>query len=87
MILCTDGDFNVGVSDRDSLVRMSRENAKSNVLFLTILGYGMGNIKDATLEQLADKGNGQYGYIDSLARPASGWWTRCRGPSSPSPRT
>jgi Ca-activated chloride channel homolog len=66
VILCTDGDFNVGVSDRDSLVRMVEENAKSNV-FLTILGYGMGNIKDATLEQLADKGNGQYGYIDSLA--------------------
>jgi Ca-activated chloride channel family protein len=65
VILCTDGDFNVGVTSRDELVRLVEEKAKANV-FATILGFGMGNLKDSTLEQLADKGNGQYGYIDSL---------------------
>jgi Ca-activated chloride channel homolog len=66
VILCTDGDFNVGVTSRDELVRLVEEKAKANI-FATILGFGMGNLKDSTLEQLADKGNGQYGYIDSLA--------------------
>ena len=65
VILATDGDFNVGTTDRGSLVRMIEEKAKSGV-FLTVLGFGMGNIKDATLEQLADKGNGNYAYIDSI---------------------
>ena len=65
VILATDGDFNVGTSDRGSLVRMIEDKAKSGV-FLTVLGFGMGNIKDATLEQLADKGNGNYAYIDSI---------------------
>lgn len=65
VILCTDGDFNVGVTSRDELIRLVEEKAKANV-FATILGFGMGNLKDSTLEQLADKGNGQYGYIDSL---------------------
>ncbi|OHE81348.1 MAG: hypothetical protein A3G75_01900 [Verrucomicrobia bacterium RIFCSPLOWO2_12_FULL_64_8] len=64
VILATDGDFNVGVTDRGELVRLIQEKAKSGV-FLTVLGFGMGNIKDATLEQLADKGNGSYAYIDS----------------------
>ncbi|MCG3178937.1 MAG: hypothetical protein BIFFINMI_01267 [Phycisphaerae bacterium] len=64
VILCTDGDFNVGVTDRSELLRMIESNAKSGV-FLTVLGFGMGNVKDATLEQLADKGNGNYGYIDN----------------------
>lgn len=66
VILCTDGDFNVGVTSRDELIRLVEEKAKANV-FATILGFGMGNLKDSMLEQLADKGNGQYGYIDSLA--------------------
>ncbi len=64
VILCTDGDFNVGVTDQGDLVRLIEEKAKSNV-FLTVLGFGMGNLKDSTLELLADKGNGNYGYIDS----------------------
>jgi Ca-activated chloride channel homolog len=64
VILATDGDFNVGVADKDQLVRLIEAKAKSGV-FLSVLGFGMGNIKDATLEQLADKGNGHYAYIDS----------------------
>ncbi|HYC76102.1 MAG TPA: VWA domain-containing protein, partial [Planctomycetota bacterium] len=63
VLLCTDGDFNVGVTDRDALVRLVEEEAKSGV-FLTALGFGMGNLKDATLEQIANKGNGNYGYVD-----------------------
>lgn len=66
VLLCTDGDFNVGVSDEGSLIRLIEEERKSGV-FLTCLGFGMGNLKDATLEQLADKGNGHYAYIDSLS--------------------
>ena len=66
VILATDGDFNVGVTSEGELVRLVEEKAKSGV-FLTVLGFGMGNIKDSTLEQLADKGNGNYAYIDSLA--------------------
>jgi len=65
VILCTDGDFNVGVTDPSALVRMVEEKAKSGV-FLSVLGFGMGNLKDATMEQLADKGNGNYAYIDTM---------------------
>ena len=65
VILCTDGDFNVGVTDADELVRIIREQARNGV-FLTVLGFGMGNLKDDRLEQLADEGDGNYGYIDSL---------------------
>lgn len=64
VILSTDGDFNIGVTDRGDLVRLIEEKAKGGV-FLTALGFGMGNYKDATLEQLADKGHGAYAYIDS----------------------
>jgi len=64
VILATDGDFNVGLTSNDELVRLIEEKAKGGV-FLTVLGYGMGNYKDATLEMLADKGNGNYGYIDT----------------------
>jgi Ca-activated chloride channel family protein len=63
VVLATDGDFNVGVTDRDELVRLVAENAKSGIAIST-LGFGMGNLKDSTLEQLADKGNGNYAYID-----------------------
>jgi Ca-activated chloride channel homolog len=66
VILATDGDFNVGITDPGELVRLITDKAKSGV-FLTTLGFGMGNLKDATLEQLADKGNGNYAYIDTLA--------------------
>ncbi len=65
VILATDGDFNVGISDRDGLQSLIEKEAKSGV-FLSVLGYGMGNLKDSTMEVLADKGNGNYAYIDSL---------------------
>jgi Ca-activated chloride channel family protein len=66
VILCTDGDFNVGVSSDDELVAMIQEKAKQSRVYLSIFGFGMGNLKDAKLEQLANKGNGHYGYIDDL---------------------
>lgn len=65
VILATDGDFNVGVTDESSLVKLVQTQAKSGV-YLSVLGYGMGNLKDSTLEKLADKGNGNYAYIDTL---------------------
>ncbi len=64
VILCTDGDFNVGVTDESQLVNLIEGKAKSGV-FLSVLGFGMGNLKDATLEKLSDKGNGNYAYIDT----------------------
>ena len=64
VILCTDGDFNVGLTSEGELVRLAEEKAKSGV-FLTALGFGMGNLKDATLEAIAQRGNGTYAYIDS----------------------
>jgi Ca-activated chloride channel family protein len=66
VILATDGDFNVGATSEDALVRLISERRKTGV-FLSVLGFGMGNYKDATLEALADKGNGNYAYVDSLA--------------------
>lgn len=65
VILATDGDFNVGVSSQGALTRLIEEKAKTGV-FLTVLGLGMGNYKDSTLELLADKGNGNYAYLDSV---------------------
>jgi Ca-activated chloride channel homolog len=65
VILATDGDFNVGVSDQSSLVKMVQEKAKSGT-FLSVLGVGDDNFKDATMEMLADRGNGNYAYIDTL---------------------
>lgn len=66
VVLATDGDFNVGVASESELVDLVREKAQTGV-FLSVLGFGMGNLKDSTLEQLADKGNGHYAYIDTLA--------------------
>ena len=66
VILCTDGDFNVGVSSPKELEKLITEKAKSGV-FLSVLGFGSGNLKDRTMETLADKGNGNYAYIDSLS--------------------
>ena len=66
VVLCTDGDFNVGVSSREDLELLITEQAKSGV-FLTALGFGMRNFQDTTLQVLADKGNGQYAYIDGEA--------------------
>jgi Ca-activated chloride channel family protein len=66
VILATDGDFNVGITNQGDLLRLIEEKRKSGV-FLTVLGYGMDNIKDSTLEKLADHGNGHYAYIDTEA--------------------
>lgn len=65
VVLATDGDFNVGVSSKGDLESLIEEKRKSGV-FLTCLGYGMGNYKDNKMETLADKGNGNYAYIDNL---------------------
>lgn len=65
VILCTDGDFNVGVTDQSELQRLIEKERASGV-FLSVLGFGTGNLKDSTMELLADKGNGNYAYIDSL---------------------
>jgi len=65
VILATDGDLNVGVTHDDALVELIKSKAKSGV-FLTVLGFGEGNLKDAKLEKLADNGNGAYAYIDNL---------------------
>lgn len=66
VILATDGDFNVGTTNESELVRLIERKRDSGV-FLTVLGFGMGNYKDSTLEKLADKGNGNYAYIDTFA--------------------
>jgi Ca-activated chloride channel family protein len=66
VILATDGDFNVGVSSEGELVRLIEKKREKGV-YLTVLGFGMGNYKDGNLEQLADHGNGNYAYIDSRA--------------------
>lgn len=65
VILATDGDFNVGVSSEGELVRLIEEKRQTGV-FLTVLGFGEGNLKDSKMEQLADHGNGNYAYIDNL---------------------
>lgn len=65
IILCTDGDFNVGISSADGLERLIERERKSGV-FLTVLGYGMGNYKDNKMQILAEKGNGNHAYIDNL---------------------
>ncbi|MGB0526037.1 MAG: YfbK domain-containing protein [Flammeovirgaceae bacterium] len=65
IILATDGDFNVGVSDKEELEQLIVDQRNSGV-FLTVLGFGMGNLKDAKMETLADKGNGNYAYIDKF---------------------
>ncbi len=65
IILATDGDFNVGVSSTAALERLIEDKRKSGI-YLSILGYGMGNLKDSRLESLADKGNGNYAYIDGM---------------------
>ena len=65
VILATDGDFNVGVSSDGELVKMIERERKAGV-FLTVLGFGTGNLKDSKMEKLADHGNGNYAYIDNL---------------------
>ncbi|MDZ8055394.1 MAG: von Willebrand factor type A domain-containing protein [Aulosira sp. ZfuVER01] len=65
VILATDGDFNVGVSSDAELTRLIEQKREQGI-FLTVLGFGTGNYKDSKMEQLADKGNGNYAYIDTL---------------------
>jgi len=66
VILATDGDFNVGVTSDGELTRMIEEY-RENGVYLTVLGFGAGNYQDAKMEQLADKGNGNFAYIDNLS--------------------
>jgi Ca-activated chloride channel family protein len=65
VILATDGDFNVGVTNQSDLVRLIEQQRASGI-FLSVLGVGTGNLKDSTMEKLADKGNGNYSYLDSV---------------------
>ncbi|CAN5285162.1 VWA domain-containing protein [soil metagenome] len=65
VILATDGDFNVGESSNGGMERLIEEKRKDGV-FLTVLGFGMGNYKDSKMEILSDKGNGNYAYIDNI---------------------
>jgi Ca-activated chloride channel family protein len=65
VIIATDGDFNVGESSNASMERLIEER-RNDGIFLTVLGYGMGNYKDSKMETLADKGNGNYAYIDTI---------------------
>jgi Ca-activated chloride channel family protein len=66
VILATDGDFNVGLTSEGDLVRLIEEHRNKGV-YLTALGFGMGNLKDATIMKLANHGHGHYAYIDALA--------------------
>ena len=65
VILATDGDFNVGTTSEGDLVRLIQEKAKAGV-FLSVLGVGDDNLNDSTMQKLADKGNGNYAYLDSV---------------------
>jgi len=65
VVLATDGDFNVGVTNESELVRLIEQERESGI-FLSVLGVGTGNLKDSTMEKLADKGNGNYSYLDTL---------------------
>ena len=65
VILATDGDFNVGVTNQTELTRLIQDRARSGV-FLSVLGVGTDNLKDSTMERLADTGNGNYAYLDSM---------------------
>jgi Ca-activated chloride channel homolog len=65
VILATDGDFNTGMTNREDLTRLIEDEARTGIFF-TGLGFGMGNLKDATLEMLSNKGRGNYAYIDTL---------------------
>jgi Ca-activated chloride channel family protein len=65
VILATDGDFNVGTSSDAELVQLIEERREHGT-FLTVLGFGTGNVKDSKMEKLADKGNGNYAYVDNI---------------------
>ena len=78
VILATDGDFNVGVASEGGLERLIETKRKDNI-FLTVLGFGMGNYKDNYLEILADKGNGNYAYIDNIREAKKMFQTELTG--------
>ena len=65
MIIATDGDFNVGPSSDAEIVKLIEEK-RQNGIYLSVLGFGTGNLKDSKLKQLADKGNGHCAYVDSM---------------------
>lgn len=65
IVLATDGDFNIGASSDAEMVRLI-EKEREKGIFLTVLGFGMGNYKDSKMEKLADKGNGNYAYLDNI---------------------
>jgi len=65
VVLATDGDFNIGPSSDAEMIRLIEEKRESGV-FLTVLGFGMGNLKDSKMEQIANHGNGSYYYVDSI---------------------
>lgn len=78
VILCTDGDFNVGASSDGEMTRLIEEKRKSGV-FITVCGFGMGNLKDSKMESIADNGNGAYYYIDSQKEATKVFGTDLRG--------
>lgn len=78
VILCTDGDFNVGVSSNAEMVRLIEQKRKDGV-FLTICGFGMGNYKDSKMEAIANNGNGNYYYIDNEKEAKKVFVTDMRG--------
>jgi Ca-activated chloride channel family protein len=65
VILCTDGDWNVGITSTDALVKLIEKKRESGV-FLSVFGFGFGNLRDEMLSKLSGKGNGNYAYVDSL---------------------
>ncbi len=78
IILCSDGDFNVGVSNTEDLIDMVKKETENNI-FLTILGFGMDNLKDNRLEPIANKCNGTYGYIDGIMEAKKVFVTQLTG--------
>ena len=65
VVLCTDGDFNVGLTGTEELTKLVETRAKETGVFLTVLGFGRGNLNDAMLESISGRGNGHYAYVDS----------------------
>ncbi len=78
VILCTDGDFNVGVTNREELIQMIRTRSNEGI-FLSIFGFGMGNLKDGRLEAISNEGNGTYAYIDSFAESQKAFGEQLEG--------
>jgi len=86
VILCTDGDFNVGVSSTGDLVRLIEEKRKKDI-YLTICGFGMGNYKDNRMEQISNAGNGNYSISIISTKPKKSLSKRCGPTFLPLPKT